>query len=103
MRLSNERYEFIKGEVVALFERYDVKSIPISGYALARKMGVTMIPYTSLPEIKRNAVMKASSDGLFIEDINGRDFINYNDDVSYPWFRYSNVNYIPDSFLQLPT
>ena len=35
MRLSAEQYEFIKGEVVALFERYDVRCIPISGFELA--------------------------------------------------------------------
>ena len=44
MRLSDEQYEFIKGEVVALFERYDVRCIPISGFELAYKMGVFRHP-----------------------------------------------------------
>ena len=39
MRLTDEQYEFIKGEVVALFERYDVRCIPINGFELAYKMG----------------------------------------------------------------
>ena len=39
IRLSNEQYEFIKGEVVAIFERYDVRCIPISGFELALRWG----------------------------------------------------------------
>ena len=60
IRLSNEQYEFIKGEVVAIFERYDVRCIPISGFELALKMGVKLIPYSFLNNEKRLAVMRLS-------------------------------------------
>ncbi len=50
MRLDDEQYEFIKGEVVALFERYDVHGIPINGFELAYKMGIILVPYSSLNE-----------------------------------------------------
>lgn len=83
MRLSNEQYEFIKGEVVALFEHYMVKCIPISGFELAYKMGITLIAYSSLSESKQKVAMKCSSDGFYVEDKNGADSIYYNDTLSY--------------------
>lgn len=84
MRLSDEQYEFIKGEVVALFERYDVRCIPISGFELAYKMGIALIPYSSLTEKQRSAVMKLSTDGFYMEDQLGNDLIYYNDvGISY--------------------
>ena len=83
MRLSDEQYEFIKGEVVALFERYDVRCIPISGFELAYKMGITLIPYSSLTARQQEAVMRISTDGFYMEDRYGNDIIYYNDDVSY--------------------
>lgn len=83
MRLSDETYEFIKGEVVALFERYDVRCIPISGFELAYKMGICLIPYSSLSEESKAAAMRFSSDGFYMEDLDGNDIIYYNDEVSY--------------------
>ena len=85
MRLSAEQYEFIKGEVVALFERYDVRCIPISGFELAYKMGISIIPYSALTEKQRSAAMKVSTDGFYMEDPSGNDLIYYNDDegISY--------------------
>lgn len=87
MRLSDEQYEFIKGEVVALFERYDIRCIPISGFELAYKMGITLIPYSSLTEKQQSAVMKVSTDGFYIEDQFGNDLIYYNDDVGISYER----------------
>ena len=83
MRLSNETYEFIKGEVVALFEQYDVRCIPISGFELAYKMGTTLIPYNSLSKKRKAAAMQISTDGFYMEDCAGNDIIYYNDEVSY--------------------
>ena len=84
MRLSDETYEFIKGEVVALFERYDVRCIPINGFELAIKIGIKLIPYSALSEQKLAVVMRASPDGLYVETMSGQDIIYYNDnDISY--------------------
>lgn len=83
MKLSDEQYEFIKGEVVALFERYDVRCIPISGFELACKMGIKLIPYSALKTVPHMAAMKISSDGFYLEDTFGTDIIYYNDAVSY--------------------
>lgn len=50
-RLSDDRYEFIKEEIVHLFEHYDVNGIPINGYELAYKLGIRLIPYSRSQEI----------------------------------------------------
>lgn len=83
MRLPDETYEFIKGEVVALFERYDVRCIPINGFELAFKIGIRLIPYSALSERKLAAIMQASPDGLYVETMSGQDIIFYNDDIPY--------------------
>ena len=83
MRLSDEQYEFIKGEVVSIFERYGVRCIPINGFELAYKMGIKLIPYSSLDKKKREAVMTISTDGFYMEDSSGNDLIFYNDSVPY--------------------
>lgn len=89
MRLSDEQYEFIKGEVVAIFERYDVRCIPISGFELACKMGFSLIPYSALPEKQRSAAMRISTDGFYMEDLLGNDIIYCNDDAK---ISYERVN-----------
>lgn len=83
MQLANEQYEFIKGEVIALFERYDIRCIPINGFEIAYKMGMKLIPYSSLSSKKLMAITKSSQDGLYIEDLDGNDLIYYNDKTSY--------------------
>lgn len=83
MKLSVDQYEFIKGEVVALFERYDVRCIPISGFELACKMGIKLIPYSSLSKKQHIAAMKLSSDGFYLENTFGTDIIYYNDAIPY--------------------
>lgn len=85
MRLTDEQYEFIKGEVVALFERHNVRCVPISGFELAYKMGISIIPYSALTEKQRAATMRISTDGFYMEDSHSNDIIYYNDDdrISY--------------------
>ena len=83
MRLSDERYEEIKAEVIDLFIRYDVRCIPISGFELAMKMNIILAPYSSLSEEQRNAALEISSDGFYFEPGDGTEKIYYNDEVGY--------------------
>ena len=39
MRLENEQYEEIKQTVIETFEEYSIKSIPISAFEMAIKIG----------------------------------------------------------------
>lgn len=76
-KLSNADYEFIKGEVIHIIEKYDIKCIPISGFEIAIKMGMTLIPYSSFPIKKMKSLLKVSKDGFYFED-NGKECIFYN-------------------------
>lgn len=83
MRLSNEQYEFIKNEVVSLFEMYNVRCIPINGFEIAQKMRIKLIPYSMLTNTKYYAAMKISTEGFYMEDNTGQGIVFYNDNVSY--------------------
>lgn len=77
-KLTNDEYEFIKGEVIHVFEKYKIKCIPVSGFEIAIKMGITLITYSSLSEKKLKAAMRESSDGFYVE-YGGKEYIYYND------------------------
>ena len=47
-KLTDVEYEFIKGEVIHIFEKYNIKCIPVSGFEIASKMKITLIAYSSL-------------------------------------------------------
>jgi len=82
-KLPDNTYEFIKGEVADLFERYDIRCIPISGFELAVHMEITLIPYSILSEKKRQAAMKYSEDGFYYDDLPLGERIYYNDAMPY--------------------
>lgn len=62
--LTNARYEEIKQIVVDLFVKYDVRCTPVSGFELASKMGVMVIPYSAYNEADRALMLKQSDDGF---------------------------------------
>ena len=63
-RLNDETYEFIKEEASYLLVKYKIKCIPVSGFEIASKLGVTVIPYSSLTERKLKAAIQTSEDGF---------------------------------------
>lgn len=82
-KLTNVEYEFIKAEVADLFVRFDVQCIPISGFELAIKMGITLVPYTVLSQRKGNLARQISRDGFYLEPGGGREIIYYDDSKGY--------------------
>lgn len=87
--LSDERYEEIKRIIVNLFRKYNVHCVPVSGFELATKMGIKIIPYSRYPERVRILLMKKSKDGFCLEKNPGEWFIFYND--SMPYGRINNT------------
>lgn len=82
-KLSDEEYEYIKGEVIHIFEKYHIRCIPVSGFEIASKMGITLVPYSYLSGKKREKAFAASKDGFFIE-YGGKEYVFYNDiGISY--------------------
>ena len=79
----DNRYEEIKEKVVSTFEKYGVNCVPVSGFELATKMGVTVIPYSACnPKIK-DLLKKESEDGFCVQMQDGSWRIYYNDDRNY--------------------
>ncbi len=83
MRLDDEVYEYIKQEVIDLFIRYDIKCTPISGFEIAQKMGIIVIPYSALNRRKHRQAVQVSRDGFYLESGDGKEYIFYNDARGY--------------------
>lgn len=84
MQLKKEQYEMIKQTVIDTFSEYNVQCIPISGFELATKMGITVIPYSSLGEDGEITAKRMSRDGFSLETTDGKWKIFYNEkDNSY--------------------
>ncbi|MCD8205492.1 MAG: ImmA/IrrE family metallo-endopeptidase [Clostridia bacterium] len=88
IRLSDDTYEFIKGEVVNVFERCNVNTIPIDGLELAKRLQIPLVSYSELSPKKRDAALCFSSDGFTLSILThiGIEYrIYYNDDeiISY--------------------
>jgi Zn-dependent peptidase ImmA (M78 family) len=83
MKLTDQEYESIKQEVIDILARYDIRCTPISGFEIAQKMGIIVMPYSALTKKQRQAVEEISSDGCYMEPGDGREYIIYNDTEGY--------------------
>jgi Zn-dependent peptidase ImmA (M78 family) len=61
MKTTSSMYERIKKIATELLEKYNIACIPISGFEIANKMGIAVIPY---PQKKRALFLKISEDGF---------------------------------------
>ena len=77
-KLSDERYEEIKEIIVDMFEEYHVSCVPISGFEIATRMGVRVVPYSAYSGETLKKMLMESEDGF--TGINyGQYVIFYND------------------------
>ena len=83
IKLSSRRCEEIKKIVVEMFVKYGVCCVPINGFEIASKMGVTVIPYSAFPPQKRALLLKKCEDGFSVEKTAGEWYIYYNDEKGY--------------------
>ena len=81
-RLSNNRCEEIKEIVVDTFVRLNIRCVPISGFEIATKLGVKIIPYSSQNEETYLLMLLRRDDG-FTMKYDGEWYIYYNDEKSY--------------------
>ena len=88
MRLNDETYEEIKHVVADMFTDYDIKGLPISAFEVATKIGLRVIPYSSLSKQARKQAHRYSKDGFSTEANDGKWTIYYNDDDR----NYSRIN-----------
>lgn len=79
-KLSDERYEEIKEIIVDMFETYHVSCVPISGFEIATRMGIKVVPYSALEKRIRRLILKKGEDG--VTGLNcGEYTIYYNDNM----------------------
>ena len=78
-KLTNDEYEFIKGEVVHVFQKHQIHCVPVSGFEIAIKMDVKIVPYSTLSKQKRDEALDESEDGFVVEENDGQEYIYYND------------------------
>lgn len=88
MQLRNEQYEEIKRTVIETFEAYDIKSIPICAFEMAIKMGISVVPYSSLSAESKKLAMTYSTDGYSLETDNAW-IIYFNDKCG----NYGRINH----------
>lgn len=83
-KLTVEEYEFIKGEAVNILVQYNINCIPISGFEIATKIGLKIIPYSALSRTQLEEIYEENEDGLLRIDKKGIGWIYYNDiDMKY--------------------
>ncbi len=81
IKLSDLRCEEIKKIVVEMFYKYNIHCIPISGFEIAVKMNIKVIPYPPNGR-KREIFLLESEDGFSVLK-NDCWYIYYNDEKNY--------------------
>ena len=90
MRLSNSTYETIKCRVVDFLEDYGIDSYPLDIFSLVSGMGIMLVAYSSLPDLRRAAAMEYSEDAFrVISPDYSTAIIYYNDVLSIGRIRYN--------------
>lgn len=95
MYLSRQRYEEIKEIVFFLYRDYGVNTVPIDFEDLADKMGIRLVPYSSLKKDQKKKFLTLSKDGF--SNLNKKEkcyYIYYNDDVAWQRVRFTIMHEI---------
>ncbi len=88
-KLSDERYEEIKEIIVDMFEEYHVSCIPISGFEIATRMGVRVVPYSAYNGETLKQMLMESEDGF--TGVNYGQYIIYYNDNQATYGRINNT------------
>ena len=83
IKISSNRCEEIKRVIVRMYAKYGITCVPVSGFEIASKMGIKVVPYSAIPENKRWLLLKKSEDGFCVERNRGEWYIYYNDAKDY--------------------
>ena len=77
MKLSDFRYEQIKATVVATYDKYDIRHIPIDCYEICLKMNIKLVEYSKLTDIGLQKAISVSEDGFCMLKDEGNMPFNY--------------------------
>lgn len=92
MRLADYRYEEIKATVVQFFEEQDITCVPISGFEIATKLDIKVIPYSAY-SANRELLERYSEEGFSINRA-GQWYIYYNDTQPYARINFTIMHEI---------
>ena len=99
--LPDWRYEQIKFEVANTFKKCDINSIPISGFEIANKLGIIVVPYSVLSNEKRKQIIEIDEDGVYFKKKNDY-YIYYNNQKPYGRINFTILHEIGHIVLTLP-
>lgn len=88
------RYEEIKETMSLLLWCLHITHLPISGFEIARRRAINVIPYSHCTEELRQLYLSASCDGFNITDSEGHSTIYYNDDMPYERINFTLLHEI---------
>lgn len=89
IKLSDERCEEIKLEVLKLFKTYNIHCVPINGFEIATKMGIRIVLYSSLDKEELMLFKELSDDGFNCRK-KGQCYI-YVNDLDYAYNVQNNI------------
>ena len=78
-RLQNDNYEEIKNAVVDLFEKLQVREVPIDCFAIAQSLGFEVIPYSKLSAKKVEAIQSLGNGDAYTLIVEGGKKVIYFD------------------------
>lgn len=88
VKLSDERYEEIKTEVVELYKELHLTSFPVNAMDVCKKLGIILKSYNKLDDKTYITVIRASEDGL-VAKIEDHYVIYYNPSKSTERIRFT--------------
>lgn len=101
MKLSDNNYEEIKIKVVNLFQKYDIRQVPIDCFEICNKMNINLIQYSTLSKSALTKAIEISKDGFCLlksDSIAGFEIeqwcIFYNDDMQKERIRFTIMHEI---------
>ena len=80
MYRNSEEYAELQKVIIDIYIDYDIKGFPIDVFALCKKMGASVVPYTALGDDNLQLLIKKSKFGFFVRGTDGfPPTIYYND------------------------
>ena len=83
LRLSDERYEEIKEEVVELYKELHITKFPVNAMDVCKRLGIVLRSYNQFDARTFSAVTRASEDGMVVKiDDHYEIFYNPSKDIA---------------------
>ena len=94
MLRSKEFYKQIRDVIIDIYQDYGIKTFPVDEFELCKKMGIVLVPFSSLEGEELRLAYKKSKDGFYVPRTSETPpMIYYNDNLeevmSYGRIRYT--------------